>query len=142
MKNNDFSYYTSRFFRSYLPGNRNMSSNTILSYRDTFKILMTYMRDHKSIDPDKVTFTDLNHITIEEFLAYLEDDLHCSTSTRNQRLAALKSYFRFVQVERPDLLAECHYILTIKNKKAPKPVIDYLTGDETELLFKQPDIWG
>ena len=139
MKNNEFSYYTSKFFHSYLPGNRNLSSNTILSYRDTFKILLTYMRDCRSIAPDKVTFSDLNHIAIEEFLAYLEDDLHCSTATRNQRLAALKSYFRFVQVERPDLLAECHYILTIKNKKAPKPVIDYLTGDETELLFKQPD---
>lgn len=139
MKSNDFSYYTSKFFQSYLPGSRNVSGNTILSYRDTFKILLTYMRDCKSTDPDKVAFKDLNHTTIEEFLAYLEDDLQCSASTRNQRLAALKSFFRFVQVERPDLLAECQSILTLKNKKSPKPVIDYLTGDETELLFKQPD---
>ena len=139
MKYNNFSYYTSKFFQSYLPGSRNVSGNTILSYRDTFKILLTFMRDCKSTDPDKVSFKDLDHTTIEEFLAYLEDDLHCSASTRNQRLAALKSFFRFVQVERPDLLAECQAILTIKNKKSPKPVIDYLTGEETELLFQQPD---
>ena len=139
MKYNNFSYYTSKFFQSYLPGSRNVSGNTILSYRDTFKILLTFMRDCKSTDPDKVSFKDLYHTTIEEFLAYLEDDLHCSASTRNQRLAALKSFFRFVQVERPDLLAECQAILTIKNKKSPKPVIDYLTGEETELLFQQPD---
>lgn len=139
MKYSNFSYYTSKFFQSYLPGSRNVSGNTILSYRDTFKILLTFMRDCKSTDPDKVSFKDLDHTTIEEFLAYLEDDLHCSASTRNQRLAALKSFFRFVQVERPDLLAECQAILTIKNKKSPKPVIDYLTGEETELLFQQPD---
>ena len=139
MKYNNFSYYTSKFFQSYLPGSRNVSGNTILSYRDTFKILLTFMRDCKSTDPDKVSFKDLDRTTIEEFLAYLEDDLHCSASTRNQRLAALKSFFRFVQVERPDLLAECQAILTIKNKKSPKPVIDYLTGEETELLFQQPD---
>ena len=139
MKSNDFSYYTSRFFQSYLPGTRNVSGNTILSYRDTFKILLTFMRDCKSKTPDKVSFKDLDHTTIEEFLTYLENDLQCSASTRNQRLAALKSFFRFVQVERPDLLAECQSILTIKNKKSPKPVIDYLSGEETELLFKQPD---
>ena len=139
MKSNDFSYYTSRFFQSYLPGTRNVSRNTILSYRDTFKILLTFMRDCKSKTPDKVSFKDLDHTTIEEFLTYLENDLQCSASTRNQRLAALKSFFRFVQVERPDLLAECQSILTIKNKKSPKPVIDYLSGEETELLFKQPD---
>lgn len=139
MKNNDFSYYTSKFFQSYLPGSRNVSINTILSYRDTFKILLTYMRDRKSIEPSKVSFKDIDHTTVESFLAYLEDDLGCAISTRNQRLAALKSFFRFVQVERPDLLAQCQSILAIKNKKAPKPVIDYLTGDETELLFRQPD---
>lgn len=139
MKSNDFSYYTSRFFQSYLPGIRNVSGNTILSYRDTFKILLTFMRDYKSKDPDKVSFKDLDHTTIEEFLAHLENDLQCSASTRNQRLAALKSFFRFVQIERPDLLSECQSILTIKNKKSPKPVMDYLSGQETELLFKQPD---
>ena len=139
MKNNDFSYYTSKFFQSYLPGSRNVSINTILSYRDTFKILLTYIRDRKSIEPAKVSFKDIDHTTVESFLAYLEDDLGCAISTRNQRLAALKSFFRFVQVERPDLLAQCQSIFAIKNKKAPKPVIDYLTGDETELLFRQPD---
>ncbi len=87
----------------------------------------------------QTSFKDLDHTTIEEFLAYLENDLQCSASTRNQRLAALKSFFRFVQIERPDLLSECQSILTIKNKKSPKPVMDYLSGQETELLFKQPD---
>ncbi len=139
MKKDDFSYYLSKFFRSYLPGSRNVSGNTILSYRDTFTKLLTYLRDNRSIAPDRVTFRDLDRNTIEDFLSYLENDQGCSISTRNQRLAGLKSFFRYAEVERPDLLADCHAVLSIKNKKSPKPVINYLTGDETKLLLEQPD---
>lgn len=136
---NDFSYYTTRFFQSYLPGNRNVSENTILSYRDTFSKLLTYLRDCCSLEPDKVTFKDIERTTVENFLSYLENDQNCSLATRNQRLAALKSFFRYVEVERPDLLFQCQSILEIRNKKSPKPVIDYLTGEETKLLLQQPD---
>ncbi len=139
MKKDDFPYYLSRFFQSYLPGSRNVSGNTILSYRDTFTKLLTYLRDARSIVPDRVSFRDLDRNAIEDFLSYLENDQGCSISTRNQRLAGLKSFFRFVEVERPDLLAGCQAILSIKNKKCPKPVIDYLSGDETQLLLGQPD---
>ena len=137
MKKDDFPYYLSKFFQSYLPGN--VSGNTILSYRDTFTKLLTYLRDARSIAPDRVSFRDLDRNAIEDFLSYLENDQGCSISTRNQRLAGLKSFFRFVEVERPDLLAGCQAILSIKNKKCPKPVIDYLSGDETQLLLGQPD---
>ena len=139
MKKDDFPYYLSRFFQSYLPGSRNVSGNTILSYRDTFTKLLTYLRDARSIVPDRGSFRDLDRNAIEDFLSYLENDQGCSISTRNQRLAGLKSFFRFVEVERPDLLAGCQAILSIKNKKCPKPVIDYLSGDETQLLLGQPD---
>lgn len=139
MKKNEFPYYLSRFFQSYLPGSRNVSENTIMSYRDTFKKLLSYLRDNRFIAPDKVTFSNVNRSTIEDFLSYLENAQSCSISTRNQRLAGLKSFFRYVEVERPDLLVDCQAILSIKNKKSPKPVIDYLTGDETRLLLEQPD---
>lgn len=140
MKKNEFPYYLSKFFQSYLPGSRNVSENTILSYRDTFTKLLTYLRDNKAVAPDKVTFSSVGRSTVEDFLFYLENDEGCSVSTRNQRLAGLKSFYRYVEVERPDLLIDCQSILLIKNKKSPKPVIDYLTGDEMKLLFEQPDI--
>lgn len=117
-----------------------MSENTILSYRDTFSKLLVYLRDFYLIKPDKITFKDIDRTKIESFLSYLENEQHCSLSTRNQRLAALKSFFRYIEVERPDLLFSCQSILEIRNKKAPKPVIDYLTGDEIKLLLEQPDI--
>lgn len=138
-KTDDFPYYMTRFFESYLPGSRNVSGNTILSYRDTFSKLLVYMRDNRSIEPDKVRFKDLDNETIGDFLAYLEDDQKCSLSTRNQRLASLKSFFRFVEVERPDLLLQCQSIIAIRNKSAPKPVIEYLDHDEMKLLLEQPD---
>ena len=101
MKKDDFPYYLSKFFQSYLPGSRNVSGNTILSYRDTFTKLLTYLRDARSIAPDRVSFRDLDRNAIEDFLSYLENDQGCSISTRNQRLAGLKSFFRFAEVERP-----------------------------------------
>lgn len=138
-KKDDFAFYTTKFFESYLPGSRNVSPNTILSYRDTFTKLLVYMRDRCSVTPDKVTFKSLDHDTIESFLAYLENDQNCSLATRNQRLAALKSFFRFVEVERPDLLLQCQSIIAIRNKNAPRPVIEYLNHDEIKLLLEQPD---
>jgi site-specific recombinase XerD len=139
MKNNDFAYHLSNFFQKYLPGVRNVSENTIYSYRDTFTKLLTYFRDKESITPEKIHFSSFSRSIIEDFLFYLENDLNCSISTRNQRLAAIKSFFRYVQVERPDQLILCQSILIIKNKKTQKPVIEYLTGDEIKRLLEQPD---
>lgn len=95
MKKDDFPYYLSKFFQSYLPGSRNVSGNTILSYRDTFTKLLTYLRDARSIAPDRVSFRDLDRNAIEDFLSYLENDQGCNISTRNQRLAGLEVLFPF-----------------------------------------------
>lgn len=139
MKKDDFAYYLSKFFQSYLTGIRNVSENTIHSYRDTFTKLLVYFRDVCGIPPEKMCFSCLNRESTENFLAYLENEQKCSISTRNQRLAAIKSFCRFLQVERPDLLMQCQRILSIQNKKHTKPVISYLTVDKTKMLLEQPD---
>lgn len=140
MKAYDFAFYVSRFFLNYLPGSRNVSENTILSYRDTFTKFLTYCQNVLCIHPDKLQFSMLNRDTVENFLWYLEKEENCSISTRNQRLACIKSFFRYIEVECPELLAQCKSILTIKSKKCPKPMIDYLSGEETQLLLAQPDL--
>lgn len=140
MKQNDsFAYYLSRFFQSYLSGIRNVSENTIHSYRDTFTKLLVFYRDDCGIAPEKISFSVFTKENIENFLFSLENEQKCSISTRNQRLAAIKSFCRYVQIERPDLLMQCQLIMSLKNKKQPKPVISYLTISEIELLFSQPD---
>ncbi len=139
MKNNEFAYYLSKFLQTYLPGSRNVSVNTIYSYRDTFTKLLVYFQDVCLVRPEKITFSQLDRKAIEGFLFHLENEQGCSISTRNQRLAAIKSFFRFVEVECPELLLQSQAVLSIKNKKHEKPVIDYLTRDEIMLLLKQPD---
>lgn len=139
MRKENFAYYLSKYFQSYLPGIRNVSENTIYSYRDAFTKLLIYYRDIQAIQPEKISFSVLTKDTIESFLEYLETEQGCSTSTRNQRLGAVKSFFRYAQVECPDLILQCQSILSIKSKKHPKPVIEYLTVEETKSLFDQPD---
>lgn len=138
-QNDDFAYYLSRFFQSYLSGIRNVSENTIHSYRDTFTKLLVFYRDDCGIAPEKISFSVFTRENIENFLFSLENEQKCSISTRNQRLAAIKSFCRYVQIECPDLLMQCQLIMSLKNKKQPKPVISYLTINEVELLFSQPD---
>lgn len=117
MKNDDFAYYLSKFFQSYLLGIRNVSENTTHSYRDTFTKLLVYFRDVCGVPPEKMSFSILTRESMENFLAYLENEQKCSISTRNQRLAAMKSFCRFLQVERPDLLIQCQGILSIRKMR-------------------------
>lgn len=139
MKNNDFAYHLTRFFTSYLPGQRNVSENTIAAYRDAFSKLLTYFSQVKSIAPEKLMFSHFSRTVIQEFLNWLETEQNCSITTRNQRLAAIRSFFRYVQIEQPELLMTCQSIISIESKKAIKPVINYLTSDATKLLLSQPN---
>ena len=140
MKQNDnFAYFLSRFLTEYLPGQRNLSANTIQSYRDTFVKLIVFCQDVKKIRPDKLKLRYLDRTVIEEFLDYLENDQGCCISTRNQRLAAIKSFFKYVQVEEPQQLYTCQNILGIICKKKDKPIITYLTAEEVQALLKCPD---
>ncbi len=136
---NEFARLLTRFFQNYLAGTRNVSTNTIRSYRDTFKLLLGYMVSQCNIRIEKLSLNMFNRSLIEDFLAYIEEDNGCKISTRNQRLAAIKSFFKFAQIERPDEMLLCQNILHIEFKKAAKPVIQYLYSDQIKLLLAQPD---
>lgn len=140
MKTNDFSYQLSRYFTTYLVGQRNLSSNTIASYRDAFSNLLRFFQQ-QGISAERIDFSHLTRERLEDFLEWLETTQHCSISARNQRLAALKSFFRYVQIVCPEHLALCNQILVgMRNKKSPKPVIQYLDKAGISLLLSQPDV--
>lgn len=139
MKNCDFAYHLTNFFTTYLPGYLNVSENTISSYRDTFTKLLVFMKKVRGVPSEKLKFMHFSREAVEEFLLWLENEQHCGISTRNQRLAAIRSFFRYVQVEQPEQLLLCQGIINIKGKKHPKPTIQYLTGDAMKLLLTQPD---
>jgi len=136
----DFPKSLADFLTKYLPAERGMSNNTIASYRMTFILLITFMEEYKGIKPQKLVFSDLTKACIVDFLNHLEQVRKCSVSTRNVRLAALHTFFKFVQYEWPEQLEECRSILSIKVKKAQRSTINYLSVDGIRLLLNQPDL--
>jgi site-specific recombinase XerD len=116
MSNNDFATHLSAYFLKYMPTRTGYSSNTIKSYRDTFVILFRYCQSVLRIKPEKIDFKVINRHMAEDFLSWLECQRY-SISTRNLRLAALQSFFRYVQLESPEYMELCSSILAIKSKK-------------------------
>ena len=114
---NNFSRYLNLFFNDYLVLQINASSNTINSYKYTFKSLLKYLIKYKNINIKKISFNDLNKQNIKDYLNYLENDLNNSICTRNQRLAAIKSFFQFVGVENIEYYNIVQDILNIRMKK-------------------------
>lgn len=138
-KPTDFAVLLSGFLTEYLPVQKGSSIRTIASYRDSFKLLLQYLRDIKGIPPEKVKLISLDTTVITEFLNWLEDKRGCSISTRNQRLAAIRSFFRYAQFEFPEKLNDFQKILSLPSKKTPSTVVPYLTADEMRVLLSQPN---
>jgi len=139
MRRNNLAKNLTLFLSEYLPGQRNVSTNTIKSYRDAFKLLLTFFNKELNIRPENLTFLNMNSESIKKFLIWLESTRKVSISTRNQRLAAIHSFYRYAQMENPELLLECQRVLNIPFKKKLIKNIDYLKQDALKLLFEQPD---
>ena len=135
----DFALCLRRFLTAHLAGLRGCSPNTIASYRDTFKLLITYFRDERSIPPEKLTLVSLDAAAVIGFLEWLQAYRRNSASTRNQRLAAISSFCTWMQTEDPARMACYQYILAIPAKKQAHPGVNHLTLEQTRLLLAQPD---
>jgi integrase/recombinase XerD len=140
MKPTDFSYYLTGFLTKFLPGESGASNNTIVSYRDTFILFLRFLKDEKKISVDHLTLNMITKNLVIEYLGWIENKRQCSTSTRNVRLAALHSFFKYLQYENPDNLLEWQKILSIPVKKTEKKTINYLTLDGIKLLLKMPNL--
>lgn len=141
MKNKPTSlpYIVSRFFAVYLPGERGFSEATIVSYRDTFKQLLSFCKSHLGIPPEKLAVAHLSRDVVAEFLKALETDGK-STSTRNQRLAAIKCFFGYVQYAFPEYLDVASGVLQMRMKKQPDPVVNYMSVDGVACVLQQPNM--
>jgi site-specific recombinase XerD len=135
----DFAVFLRRFLTAHLAGLRGCSPNTVASYRDTFKLLIVFFRDERSIPPEKLTFDCIDTTAVSGFLDWLEADRHNSVSTRNQRLAAISSFYRWMQPQDPTLMACCQDILAIPAKKQVHPAVNHLSVEQTRRLLAQPD---
>jgi len=139
MKPTDFSKYISDFITRYLNDEKGASPNTIAAYRDAFVLLLNFIQDIKHIKIEKLTIEKITKKTIIEFLDWIQKERKCSNATRNARLAAIHSFYKYLQYESLDYLHDCQQILSIKFKKTQKASINYLTIEGIKLLLKQPN---
>jgi len=139
MKTTDFALLVNKFLTEYLGSIRNVSFNTILSYRDTVVLLIAFLSEKHSIRPERLSLATLSPEIICEFLEWLERERKCSISTRNQRLAAIHSFFRYVGSTQPEYLFQTQQILAIPIKKTSQTVVKYLDTPQVKELLAEPD---
>jgi site-specific recombinase XerD len=140
MRPTNFAKYLTDFLGKYLEGERGCSPNTVSAYRDAITLFLIFMRDTYGVNADRIDFKDITQERIIAFLDWLETSRKCSVHTRNARLAAIHSFFRFLLYRSVDHLSEWQRILAIKIKKTSRPPVVYLTPEGMKLLFAQPDI--
>jgi integrase/recombinase XerD len=139
MKPTDLSTHVTDFLTRYLAGQRNLSPNTIKAYRDVFVLLLRFSRDVRGVAVERLSLAQIDVPFVEAFLDHLANARHCSVRTQNQRLAALHSFFRYVQSEVPEQLLQCQKILAIPLQRQPQPSVGYLSKDQLVQVLAHPD---
>jgi len=133
----DFAKHLESYFLKYLIGEYGVSKHTIRAYRDSFSLLLTFMKQVKNIDADKLELKHLNRDVVLDFLLWLEREHKNGITTRNQRYAAIRSFCKYLQYEEPTRIAEWQNIRSIKMKKSIDKTIDYITIEGIKLLLNQ-----
>ena len=128
-----------RFLLEHIVGERNFSSNTQRSYRDTLAMLLPFIATQGSKPLDRLEVVALSASRVRLFLAHLEQKRGTSVATRNQRLAAIRSFARFVAERSPEHVAWYSDIKTVPFKKTIRNLISYLEKSEVEALLAVPD---
>lgn len=142
MKVTDFAESLSSFLTIYLPGQAGLSPNTIASYRDTFKLFLTFVESNCKLRPEKLTLKDFTSERCQDFLDWLTEERGCSASTRNQRLTALLSFSNYAMSKYPEFLLEAQRLHTIRRKKSRETELPHLTADCVRQILAQPDPFG
>jgi len=127
------------FFSDRLQRQRNASPHTIAAYRDTFRLLLVFARERLRKPPTDLPLGDLDATLVVAFLQHLERERGNCVRTRNARLAALRSFFRFVALQEPAHSAAAQRVLAIPTKKTERKLVTSLNRAEQEALLAAPD---
>jgi site-specific recombinase XerD len=128
-----------RFFTQRLVQQRQVSPHTISSYRDTFRQLLKFTQPRLHKAPSQLMFEELDAPLIVAFLEHLEQHHRLGIRSRNLRLTAIRSFFRYAAFERPDHAAQIQRVLAIPGKRFTRPLIAFLTRPEVDALLAAPD---
>lgn len=127
------------YFTTFAHTQRDLSVNTIASYRDTWRMLLKYLTSTLRISTDAVDFDSLTAMNITGFLDYLEQERHNSTKTRNTRLTAIRAVLGRALPDHPEHAATITQVLAIPPKRTIRPIIEFLTPVELDALLAAPD---
>ena len=127
------------FFRVHLVARRNLSPHTVRAYRDALVLLLRFAALRRARNVTRLDLTCLGQPTILAFLEDLETSRDNGIRTRNARLAAIHSFFRYVAAEEPAAAELCRSVLSIPAKRAPQPALVCLSRDEITHLLHTPD---
>jgi integrase/recombinase XerD len=127
------------FFISRLIGEKGVSQHTIAAYRDTFRLLLCFVQARTGKQPSKLQIEDLDAPLITAFLDHLEHDRSNSPRTRNARLAAIHSMFRFAALRHPEHAALISRVIAVPTTRFDRAIVSYLAEDEVDALLAAPD---
>lgn len=132
------------FFADHLGQHKRASPQTIHSYRDTFRLLLGFMKERTGTAPAALRLEALDADAVLAFLDHLETERGCSVRSRNQRLAAIRSFFRLVALRAPESVALAARVLAIPVKRTDRKLVGYLSRDEMVAVLTAPDrtVWS
>lgn len=139
MKQTDFAIQMTRFFTMFLPTRRYLSNATISSYRDTFKLFLSFAEREKGILADRMTLRDFTESLICDFINWLAVTRGNSPATQKQRLAAIHVFVNYLKTRVPDYLLEFQRILSIKVSVNRQPDVGHFTVSQIELILAAPE---
>jgi site-specific recombinase XerD len=127
------------FFLEFLCTQKRVSPQTVSSYRDTFRLLLQHVQLSQGISPETLRVEHINAETILSFLDHLEQKRNNSICSRNVRLSAIRSFFRFIALREPDCLNQCTCVLSIPAKRTDKRLVKSLSREEVDAIISAPD---
>jgi len=128
-----------RFFTDRLIGQLEASPNTIAGYRDTFRLLLRYASQRSSRPPTTLMIEDLDAALIGDFLSHVEKVRRNSARSRNTRLAAIRSFYRYVAINAPEYALHCQRVLAMPSKRYIRKSVDFIDRTEMDALLAAPD---
>jgi len=138
-KHTQFPELVQAFFTERLLRQRKASPETVAGYRDSFRLLLRFAAKRLKKEPSRLALEELDSALIGAFLDHLETERSNSVRTRNARLAAIHSFFRYVSFQEPSYVDLCRRILAIPSKRCERKLIEYLIQEEIDALLAAPD---
>jgi integrase/recombinase XerD len=127
------------FFTDRLARQKKASPNTVAAYRDTCRLLLAFAQEKTGKAPSRLSLADLDATLIGAFLQHLEEQRGNGSATRNARLAAIHSLFRYAAPQAPEHAAVISQVLAIPPRRRDRAIVSYLTPEETDALLAAPD---